>query len=501
MSALPRPPDEVLAELPPAVAAYLGALEARVVAHEARVGAREGRLRQGSSTSSRPPSSDPPGTQARRRAPPPPPSGDAGGERRRRGGQPGHPGHHRLLLNEERVDRLVIVTPDACRGCGVALPAKPGVGDPVDERVQVVELPPVRAEVTEYRLAARRCGSCGSLTRATRPAEAGGGAFGPRLQAVATLLVGRYRLSRREAVACLAELGEVELSVGALARLEEATSAALAPVVDEVAVAVQQAAVANLDETGWWQGNTRHWLWTVVTDTLTLFRLDPSRGKAVVRALLGPAWTGIVGSDRYSAYRSLPLERRQICWAHLIREFRRIAAYNQHQRPLGSRLLDITARIFAAWYRFRAAAIERPAFLVELAPLQAELRDALEAGLAPPHAVVAGPLCGNLLDAWPALWTFAHVDGVEPTNNAAERALRPAVLWRKGSFGTQSDTGSRFVERILTVAATCKQQGRGLLDFLVAATSAARLGLPPPSLLPAASAWPPVGPAHAAQGT
>lgn len=382
------------------------------------------------------------------------------------------------------MDRVVDVTPDACRGCGAGLSLAAGPGDPADERVQVVELPPVRAEVTEYRLAARQCRSCGTVTRAGRPAEAGVGAFGPRLQAVATLLVGRYRLSRREAVACLAELGEVELSVGGLARLEQATSAALAPVVDEVATVVQQAAVANLDETGWWQGKTRSWLWTVVTEALTLFRLDPSRGKAVVQALLGPDWTGIVGSDRYSAYRYLPLAQRQLCWAHLIREFRKIAAYNQHQRPLGERLLKSTTRIFAAWHRFRDGAVDRPTLLVELAPLQAELRQALEDGLDPPHAVVAGALCGNLLDSWPALWTFAHVDGVEPTNNAAERALRPAVLWRKGSFGTQSDHGSRFVERIMTVAATCKQQGRGLLDFLVSAITAARFGLPPPSLLP-----------------
>jgi transposase len=391
------------------------------------------------------------------------------------------------LLPEERVDRVVVVTPEACRGCGTALSPDGVAGDPADERVQVVELPPVRAEVTEYRLAARQCGSCGVVTRAARPAEAGDGSFGPRLQGGAALLVGRYRLSRREAVACLAELGEVKLSVGALARLEQVTSAALAPVVDEVALAVQQAPVANLDETGWWQGRDRAWLWTMVTETLTLFRLDPHRSKAVAQALLGPEWTGIVGSDRYSAYRYLPLELRQLCWAHLIRDFRKIAAYNQHQRPFGDRLLALSTRIFAVWYRFRDAAIDRPTLLLELAPLQAELHQALEDGLKPPHAVVAGALCGNLLDSWPALWTFARVAGVEPTNNAAERALRPAVLWRKGSFGTHSADGSRFVERIMTVAASCKQQGRGLLDFLIAAITAARLGLPPPSLLPAPS--------------
>lgn len=485
MIALERPPEERLAGAAPEVRAYLEALEAVVTSLQARVTELEARLGQDSRTSSRPPSSDPPKTQAQRRAPPS--TVGETGERRRPGGQPGHPGHHRALVEPERVDQVVVVTPDSCRGCGAGLVAEPRASDPAAERIQTVELPPLRAVVTEYQLTARQCERCGVVTRAARPAEAGNGSFEPRLQGVATLLVGRYRLSRREAVACLAELGEIELSVGAVARLEQTTSAALAPVVDEVAAAVRQAAVANLDETGWWEGKKRAWLWTAVTDLLTVFRLEPSRGRAVAQEVLGPDWTGIVGSDRYAAYAYLPLEQRQFCWAHLIRDFRKIASYNHWQRPLGERLLDITTRIFVVWYRFRDAAIDRPTLLVELAPLQAELRQALETGLKPPHAVLAGGLCGNLLDGWPALWTFAHVEGVEPTNNAAERALRPAVLWRKGCFGTQSPDGSRFVERIMTVVATCKQQGRGLLDFLVAAITAARLGLPPPSLVPVAT--------------
>lgn len=482
MNALPRPPEELLAQAPPPVRAYLEALEVRLAEQDARLAALEAGLRQDSTTSSRPPSSDPPGTQAQRRAPPPAPPAE--GERRRPGGQPGHPGHQRSLVPGERVDRLVIIEPEQCRGCGVALSAGADAGDPAAERVQVLELPPVRAEVTEYRLAARRCGACGTVTRAARPPEAGDGSFGPRLQAVAALLVGRYRLSRREAVQCLAELGQVELSLGSVARLEQATGAALAPVVDEVAAAVRRAPAANLDETGWWQGHQRAWLWTVVTEALTLFRLDPSRGGAVARELLGPDWTGIVGSDRWSAYRWLAPERRQVCWAHLVRDFRKLATYNHHQAPLGERLLGLTARVFAQWERFKTGAIDRPTLQRELTPLQAELRRALEDGLEPPFATVAGGLCANLLELWPALWTFAAVDGIEPTNNAAERALRPAVLWRKGSFGTQSEAGSRFVERLLTVAATCKQQGRGLLDFLVEALTAARSGVPPPSLVP-----------------
>jgi len=186
---LPRPPEILLAQVPPVVRAYLEALEGVVATLQARVTELEARPRQDSSTSSRPPSSDPPGTQAQRRAPPP--ATDASGERRRRGGQPGHPGHHRSLLPEERVDRVVVVRPPACRGCGSVLGVDAAAGDPAEARVQVVELPPVRAEVTEYRLAARRCGACGVVTRAARPPEAGVGSFGPRLQAVATLLVGR----------------------------------------------------------------------------------------------------------------------------------------------------------------------------------------------------------------------------------------------------------------------------------------------------------------------
>jgi transposase len=491
MLELPRPPEELLAQTPVPVRMYIAALEAavtglqaRLAEHGARLATLEARLRQDSTTSSRPPSSDPPATQAKRRAPAPAPA-EAG--ERRPGGQSGHPGHHRPLVSEERLDRVVPVEPTHCRGCGAALPPAGGTA-PAAERVQVVELPPVRACVTEYRLGARRCGGCGMVTRAARPAEAVGGSFGPRLQAVAALLVGRYRLSRREAVQCLAELGQVELSLGSVAHLEQATGAALARIVAEVAVAARQAPAANLDETGWWQGHKRAWLWTVVTEVLTLFRLDPSRGGAVARDLLGPDWAGIVGSDRWSAYRWLPPVRRQVCWAHLVRDFRKVATYNCHQAPLGERLLELTARVFARWKRFKAGAIDRPTLQRELAPLQAELRRALEDGLEPPFACVAGGLCADLLKSWPALWTFAAVDGVEPTNNAAERALRPAVLWRKGSFGTQSDEGSRFVERLLTVAATCKQQGRALLDFLVEAITAARLGLPPPSLVPVPAA-------------
>jgi transposase len=301
---------------------------------------------------------------------------------------------------------------------------------------------------------------------------------------VGALLTGRYRLSKREAAQCLADLFGVDLCVGSVSALEQAMSAALAPVVNEAQTAVQQAAVANLDETGWRQGRKRAWVWTVVTATLTIFHIDPSRGGKVAQALLGAAWAGIVGSDRGTMYSWLPAARRQVCWAHLKRDFQKLVDWGAGARPIGQRLLAIEATVFTEWHRFRCGAIDRPALVYLLTPLQAEMAQVLEEAIAGADAKAAG-VCWELQKLWPALWTFAAVPGVEPTNNAAERALRPAVLWRKGSFGTHSDGGSRFVERMLTVTATCRQQGRPVLDLLTAAITAARCGATPPSLLPA----------------
>ena len=472
---LPPLPEDIRATLPPVVAAYLTALETAVQTLSARVAELEARLGQNSSNSSRPPSSDPPGR--RPAASPGTPSG------RRPGGQPGHPGHCRALLPPEQVSAMVRRVPSQCAGCGAALPAVAAPTDPLDERQQVVEAPPTAAMVIEYHLAARRCGHCGHLTRAMLPATAGPSGFGPRLTAISTLLTGRYRLSKREAAACVGDVFGVDLAVGSVSALEQTMSAALAPMVAEAHAAVQQAPVANLDETRWRETRKRVWLWTVVTATLTVFQIAPSRGGKVARALVGAAWAGIIGSDRGTMYAWWDRERRQVCWAHLERDFQTLVDWGPGARPIGKRLLAIEAEVFACWHRFRRGEIDRAILMQEVAPHQAALRRALDDGAAGADAKAAG-VCRELLKLWPALWTFVTVDGVEPTNNRAEQALRPAVLWRKGSFGTHSPTGSRFAERMLTVAATCRQQHRPLLDVLVRALVAARTGAPPPSLLP-----------------
>jgi transposase len=247
---------------------------------------------------------------------------------------------------------------------------------------------------------------------------------------------------------------------------------------------VQQADVVNMDETGWRQDKRRAWLWTVVTAELAVFWIDRRRSGTVVDALVGADFAGVVGSDRWSAYSRFPAERRALCHAHLKRGFQALVDRSGEAEPIGRWGLAEIKRLFALWHRFRAGEFDRQELRRRLVPLQARLGRLLRRGQENPDRKAAG-LCRELTKWWPALWTFARVEGVEPTNNVAERALRPAVLWRKGSFGSDSTAGSRFAERLLTVVATCRQQGRSLLDFLVAAGDAALQRMAAPSLLPA----------------
>jgi transposase len=447
-------------------------LQQQVATLQQQLADLQARLNQHSGTSSKPPSSDPPSAPSR---PARPPRGRAPG------GQPGHGGHQRPLLPPDQVDEIVAHHPPTCPHCQTALVATLPSGAPI-LRQQVWELPTLRPHVTEHQYHTVCCPHCQVLVRAARPADVPPGAFGPRAAAVVGLLRGNYHLSDQAVIDLLADLFGIPISDGSVVALQTSVSAALAAPYESVQTAVQAAAVANVDETGWKEAGKRRWLWVVVTSAATLFHVATGRGAGVVRTLLGSDFAGIVGSDRLKTYRCLTVDRRQLCWAHLIRN---LLALAERQGSLGAwatDLLVLSDLIFAFWYQFRAGAIDRPTLLAALAPIQAAMRAILERGRRRYDA--AAGLSDELLALWPALWTFASVDGVEPTNNRAERALRPAVLWRKKSFGAYSAAGNTFVERILTVRATCAQQGHHLLTFLTEAVQAYWAGQPAPALLP-----------------
>ena len=467
----PRTLAEAL-DLLQVVCVELVALRAENSRLQARVQELEARLGQNSTNSSRPPSSDPPEAPPR---PPAPPSG------RRRGGQPGHPAHQRALRPPEQVDVVVAHWPTHCRGCQAPLAAE-AVGEPV--RHQVTELPPVRAVVTEHQLQHVHCSACGTTTCAVLPPDVSAGAFGPRLQATVAVLSGRYRLSRREVVGVCTDVLGAPLAVGSVDRLCQATAQALAAPVAALEAAVQQAPAAHADETSWREAGQRCWLWVVVTAVATVFTLAPSRGSSVIKGLLGETFAGYLSSDRWSAYTWVDPTRRQVCWAHLKRDFQKLVDYGGPGRAIGRDALRLLAGLFAAWADLRADPTQRPRFVRRARQYQWRLRRVLERGQQCGCEKTAN-FCTALLKLWPALWTFVSVPGVEPTNNAAEQALRPAALWRKGSFGTQSAGGNLFVTRLLSVAATCRQQDRSLLAYLTAVCTAAQAGHPIPSLLPA----------------
>ena len=444
--------------------------QARIVALEARGADLEARLGQNSQNSSQPPSADPPTvTRARR-----PPSG------RQPGGQPGHEGHQRMLIPAEQVDTIVPLKPRHCRRCGGRLTG----ADAAPHRHQVLELPPVRRQVTEYQLHTLSCARCGVTTTAPLPAGVPRGAFGPRLQAVAAVCTGVYHLSRRTAVGVLGDLFGVPLSVGALSACEQAVSAAVAaPVATAHAYVQQRDDAVHADETGWRERRRRAWLWVLVSPLVTVFLIQARRGTAAARALLGECLQAILISDRWGAYRHWATAQRQLCWAHLLREFTAFTERGGEAARLGRALLRDAKEMFGQWDRVRDGTLSRRQFWLDMRPLRRRVENHLRRGTELAEAKTAAT-CRDLVRLAPALWTFIDLPGVEPTNNAAERALRRAVLWRKGSFGTHSPAGSRFAERMLTIAATLKQQDRNVVDYLTEACVASLHGKSAPSLLP-----------------
>jgi hypothetical protein len=453
-----------------ALLASVDGQQKRIAELEARLAELEERVHQTSRNSSKPPSSDPPGAPPRPKSP---------GSGRKAGGQAGHPGHGRALKLSPEVNHRVVARPISCERCGALLLGE----DPQPLRHQVTELPRVEPEVTEYQRHTLTCLVCGAHTQADWPPEMPSGRFGPRAQATVGYVTGRLGVSQRDAEELLETVFHLDLGLGTLPALEQAVSAAVAQPVAEAHTALQTEPVANVDETHWPERVHRGWLWVATTPLVTVFQVLATRGTEGAKELLGETFPGIVGSDRWGGYNWLDPQRRQLCWAHLKRDFQAFVERGGEAERIGQALLTCVAQIFGEWQRLQDGRLSRGDFQVALQPIQSQVGELLRQG-AQLSNEKTGRTCAKILKWEVALWTFVRVEGVEPTNNGAERAIRRAVLWRRRSFGTQSTGGSRFVERILTVVTTLRQQHRDVLAYLTEACAAANRGDSPPSLLP-----------------
>jgi transposase len=441
---------------------------------EARVAELEERLNRNSRNSSLPPSQDPPSAPPRPQKP---------ASSRRPGGQPGHAGRNRPLLPLERVDEVIEHWPERCHACARVFVACEHVDAAPVHHHQVAELPPIAVTVSEHRLHRLRCPACAAETRAELPAGVPRGAFGPSLEAAVATLAVRNRVSRRDTVELIGELFGCRLASGTIDAIVQRAGGALAEPHARLAEHVRSASAVNIDETGWRLRGRSRTLWGALTERAALFRIAPDRHEREARAMLGEGFQGIACSDRWWAYNYLNPERRQVCWSHLIRDFTAQSEGLEPEQIFGGTGLEIARRLFQAWDDFLANG-DRAQLIERVAPLKRELKPLLErcAGKSPKYKRTRG-LARNLLKVWPALWTFSEVDGVEPTNNRAERGLRGAVIYRKLSLGSQSEAGERTIERLLSASQTCRLQRRSLFAYLADLLAASARGDPVPSLV------------------
>ena len=446
-------------------------LTARVEELERKVGL----LTRDSSNSSKPPSSDGPAAKPRPRRP-------LKSKKRKPGGQPGHKGTNRNLIPVEDVGRVIPVFPDACDHCGAALTPEPDQKSGKYWRHQVVDIPEPRPEVTEFQLQCMRC-SCGTENWGKIPQTARSG-FGPRLTALLAHLTGLHRLTRRGCQEIAKTIFGIDICLGSVCKLHQEVSESLVPAYNKAREALPEEPVLNIDETGWKTQGEGRWLWVVVAPAYEYFHVAASRGARVLREILGDAYKGILCSDMYSAYKAFHHGIRQFCRSHIIRAIKGIkhACRSPGAVRFSKWMLSETGRMFALWHAFKHGHLDRQTLVRKSVPIRSRISRCLQMHCTSSDLDVA-KTARSLLKHWHGLFTFLEHRGVEPTNNAAERGIRPAVQWRKICFGNQSEEGELLTARLLTVERSCIRQGRNAFHFLVNSITAYRKSLPGPSLL------------------
>jgi transposase len=486
-------PNSDWEKTPPSVKELVEKLGQRINTKEKELAEKEAqnqelleKINQTSKNSSSPPSVDPLNAEKPRK------KKKSG---KKRGGQPGHKGHSRFFYDASECQEVFNHHPETCSCCGEKLS---GVdGSPY--RHQIVEIPPIQPIIIEHRLHQLMCDSCGALTRAALPVDVNKSGYGMRVVALVAVLSGLYRHSQRMVQNAMSEVFGISMSLGTVNKLRFEASSALESVVESAKSYVQNSRVVGTDETRFIQGNvdgcneknSQAWLWVMVTPLVAFFEITLSRCAQTAKNLIGENFSGILNSDRYAAYNWVGLEQRQLCWAHIKREFVKISERTGVSKQIGEALLVLEEELFKLWYQVRDGTLSRSDFQLKVQSIRDAIKSCLQEAAnyevgykeKTPFAKTVRT-CRQILKVESALWLFVDVEGVEPTNNAAERAIRPAVIWRRTSYGSQTTNGSTFVSRMLTVVTTLKFQRRNVLEFITSAVNAQRHGTPTPSLLP-----------------
>ena len=446
--------------------AYINQLENKIVELEKRIEELERLLGMNSKNSSKPPSSDLPKTSVvlpRRR-------------RKKRGAKNGHQAFMKRLLPPNMVKQRFELKPRVCP-CG-STDFEKTIEEPL--RHQIVDIPPIEPEVIEYIQHIYRCKNCGELLYQPLPGEIKRKHFGPGILALVAVLTGMLNTSKRKALAMMNEVFSVPMSLGGLSNCEAQLADALKLPYNETIEHIRDQAIAHADETGWRRGNLQKgWLWVLCYDGAAAFMVHAKRGQQAARQLLAK-FSGVLVSDRWSGYNVFG-GIRQICWAHLKRDFKAISEAKGPLGEIGQQLYGSAKKILKLRKRVRDGTLQWRTFQNRMIPLMKRVEELLEEG-ASRECKLSGK-CRRIINHREHLWTFVRDRNVEPTNNIAERIVRQAVLWRKSSFGTQSERGARYVERILTVCATCRLQRRSVIEYLRDACRCHLDGVTAPSLI------------------
>jgi transposase len=445
---------------------YIKKLENKIIQLEKRIEELERLLGMNSKNSSKPPSSDPPRMSAE----------PTRHRRRKRGARNGHQPHLRALLPQEFVKKHIHLKPDVCT-CG-STNLKDTDQQPMCH--QIVDIPPIKPDVIEYVQHISQCEDCGAFVYLPLPDDVKRNYFGPGVLAVVAVLTGMLNTSKRKALAMMNEVFSIPMSLGGLSNCEAQLAEALEQPYQEAAEHVQSQQTAHADETGWPRGNRlKGWLWMMCCTSAAVFRIQAGRGQTAAKKLLG-AFAGVLHCDRWSGYNCFA-GLRQLCWAHLKRDFKALSEANGNMGQIGNGLFALTKQILYMRKRVRDGTLLWQTFQRRMEPLITRVETLLEKGAGSSESL-AGQ-CRRIFNQRQYLWTFVYDAHVEPTNNLAERTVRQAVLWRKGSFGTQSERGARYVERILTVCATCRLQGQSVIEYVRDACHCHLNGVAVPSLI------------------